>query len=1406
MLLALSLLVSMLAVLPVMGSAAAGGSNDSSVLTESEKASEKLTIKEGVADGSATAPVEIWNESQLLDFVARVNGSGEYTTKSVYISAILKADIAFNEGYTYSYDTATLLVKVTDPNGVSAYVGSGVQTNAGTLATWYKDTARTAGTPDGFVKPTEWTPIGTSGYSTSYKGTFNGNGHTVSGLFYAKNASNVGFIGYAGSDAKSGVNVVGLTIKNSCFLANGSVGAVVGYMGTNAGDEHTVSANVSGTTVGTNPCNHKDGTCPLGYDGSLTASGNADNKDYGIKSINISYCNNDNTIVMGTGSKVGGVVGNIQRSNHYFIPKGTTDEPTTSATYIVNRSNALNLYTQLENTGFVASKSSTLGGVLGYADFGKLLYLYNYGDVYGFSSTVAGVVPGGDNVSVNYLANYGNVTGTNVVSGVAGFRNRAIYYSFNAGNVTATNGSAAGIAYADGDASSFNCNANIGNVTATKIAAGIFAGGKANKDYNVKYSYNAGVIDAPKKAQLGYFTSAVNKTVNSIGSYYLEGGADPYVLENGDAKVSNAPTSYKASELASGELCEKLGTNEFHQNVCDSAPVPGPGRVAVHIEGDGSAENPFLIYNAKQLKEFAARVNENGYVNENGVTVTDGELFCAKLMADINLNEGFDFEFVKANDLVKVTDPNGVVAYIGTGYGGTTRGAIYSDTDLTANAPAGFALPEAWTPIGNTTASAYRGTFDGNGKTVSGLYINSSTVDGRGLFGYVSADFRSAVSIQNLNVANYCVISQGYSAVIAGRALMFNGADACDANGHVQTITKAADGSIVSNVITNTCSCGMKVTDWAKGNDGVITNGSAKDVSGLYSVNISGCSVEDGVISGTTNIAGIVGGSEEVQKPYTYNVVINTLGSDGEIESTAKSTTAPKARSRNGHTYDGNVNKSDAVYGAGNYVGGIVGQGNVGTYKNSTNYAYIRNSGTYTAGIAASGNNASFSYLTNYGDVVGASTVGGIIGTSNRGISYGFNAGNVTGTTAVGGIIGYLSEQNQKPSYSANVGNITATAENGTAAGIAGSVNMARNKSGQAYPFERCYNAGVITGANAAAITNADKNISLNSTTATDYKTTITTTECYSTGAYSFVNLIDNTVASNPFSVQITYTKAENYVTADEVANGTLRGKLGSGYGQSANMAYPVPAYRASLAGTDVTLREGILLNFYVDVSTHLASGVTGAELVEIEGKQYYKVTVEVDAKAMGDAQSVTVADVTFKSSVEDYAAGILGGNHSAETKAMVQAMLSYGAAAQNYFDYDANNLVGTPVTDTDALAGAEAPEVSVADEAKIFLGASLVLDGTMKLNVYFKGNVEITVDGAAAKVTNKEKYCFAEIAVTPENIDKVFEIVAGDTVVKYSPLNYLKNSVEDADLAEMVASIYAYSVAAEAYANTFKK
>ena len=73
--------------------------------------------------------------------------------------------------------------------------------------------------------------------------------------------------------------------------------------------------------------------------------------------------------------------------------------------------------------------------------------------------------------------------------------------------------------------------------------------------------------------------------------------------------------------------------------------------------------------------------------------------------------------------------------------GKTTANAVLTD-DINLS-------DKSWTPIGTSYANAYTGTFNGDGHTISGLYIDSSDTDYQGLFGYVGSEG----TVQNLSVS-----------------------------------------------------------------------------------------------------------------------------------------------------------------------------------------------------------------------------------------------------------------------------------------------------------------------------------------------------------------------------------------------------------------------------------------------------------------------------------------------------------------------------------------------------------------------------------------------------------------------------------------------------------------------------
>ena len=142
---------------------------------------------------------------------------------------------------------------------------------------------------------------------------------------------------------------------------------------------------------------------------------------------------------------------------------------------------------------------------------------------------------------------------------------------------------------------------------------------------------------------------------------------------------------------------------------------------------------------------------------------------------------------------------------------GKTDINITLDTDLT--------LTGEWTPIG-TESQPYTGTFDGNGKTITGLKIDKSGTDYVGLIGCLG----SGGKVQNVTLTNISVSGANCVGGIAGQN--YGTVENCSVNG---TVT------------------GKGFTD---------TGG----IAGSNYGTISGCSAE-GTVTGSVNVGGIAGGS-----------------------------------------------------------------------------------------------------------------------------------------------------------------------------------------------------------------------------------------------------------------------------------------------------------------------------------------------------------------------------------------------------------------------------------------------------------------------------------------------------------------------------------------------------------------
>ena len=118
-----------------------------------------------------------------------------------------------------------------------------------------------------------WTPIGTD-YDNAYTGTFDGGGHTITGLTITTNDEYVGLFGYLGNFGKFGTvkNVVMDGIQITCNHRLGYAGGVAGYSRGTI-ENCSVSGSVSGTvSVGGVVGAQRDGSI-TGCSSSATVKG-----------------------------------------------------------------------------------------------------------------------------------------------------------------------------------------------------------------------------------------------------------------------------------------------------------------------------------------------------------------------------------------------------------------------------------------------------------------------------------------------------------------------------------------------------------------------------------------------------------------------------------------------------------------------------------------------------------------------------------------------------------------------------------------------------------------------------------------------------------------------------------------------------------------------------------------------------------------------------------------------------------------------------------------------------------------------------------------------------------------------------------------------------------------------------
>ena len=275
-----------------------------------------------------------------------------------------------------------------------------------------------------------------------------------------------------------------------------------------------------------------------------------------------------------------------------------------------------------------------------------------------------------------------------------------------------------------------------------------------------------------------------------------------------------------------------------------------------------------------------------------------------------------------------------------------------------------------------------------------------------------------------------------------------------------------------------------------------------------------------------------------------------------------------------------------------------------------------------------------------------------------------------------------------------------------------------------------------------------------------------------------------------------------------------------------------------TLDSYSLSLNDDIGINFYAALSdneTKLSATLPNGKVVAMrlsDANQktakfgllnLYRFTVNVSAadmtaeipvklEAAGNTDDVTV-------SIVRYAKQILSDNaYSESAKALVTAMLHYGAAAQTFFEKIPDNLANKDLTAPDfsaiTVAASYAPSVTGSAEGLTYFGSSLLLKGKTVIRHYFRladgksisdyqfklGETVLT----ATQYKDTELYFVEITGIKSSDLTTAYTVTVGDLTVTYSAMSYAYTALTaegvDDTLAATVKALVNYANAAKTY------
>lgn len=370
--------------------------------------------------------------------------------------------------------------------------------------------------------------------------------------------------------------------------------------------------------------------------------------------------------------------------------------------------------------------------------------------------------------TILYSSSAATVTGRNYVGGVVGYAGPSVeklWYCHNDGTVKGETSVGGVLGYGEGKNESPICYIyNTGDVSGDMDVAGL-VGTACTKYKSPKYSYNIGNVaynDGSKAPQLMNYTDdfATKRCL-----FYLEGtipfsksGEKEQTTTFKPNESNQTAFTFTMDQVASGELAWRLNlkSDKSEENGYANCWVQNLGSDKCPTFGDAR----YVVY-----------PSENGYHNHGSADQIDcddcrGVAWDPYYYVPKNYADTSQYEITNYHELLGlaklVNEKNETIT------ASLMNDIVFNENLLDASGNVQVANPIKWTPSG-TEKYYFNGIFNGNGHTISGLYVDSG--DYAGLFGRA----QGAPTIKGVGVVDSYFKGAKYVGGIAGAYIDVNG-------------------------------------------------------------------------------------------------------------------------------------------------------------------------------------------------------------------------------------------------------------------------------------------------------------------------------------------------------------------------------------------------------------------------------------------------------------------------------------------------------------------------------------------------------------------------------------------------------------------------------------------------------